>query len=59
MNNNNQHSQDSIASNKINGARKILFIDRDGVLVKEPPITYQLDSFDQLEFYPNIFKYLG
>ena len=59
MNNNNQHSQDSVASNKINGARKILFIDRDGVLVKEPPITYQLDSFDQLEFYPNVFKYLG
>ena len=59
MNNNNQHSQDSIASNKINGARKILFIDRDGVLVKEPPITYQLDSFDQLEFYSNVFKYLG
>ncbi len=59
MNNNNLHSQDNNASNKINGARKILFIDRDGVLVKEPPITYQLDSFDQLEFYPNIFKYLG
>ncbi len=58
-NNNNLHSQDNKASNKINGARKILFIDRDGVLVKEPPITYQLDSFDQLEFYPNIFKYLG
>lgn len=59
MSNNNLHSQDNNASNKINGARKILFIDRDGVLVKEPPITYQLDSFDQLEFYPNIFKYLG
>ncbi len=59
MNNNNLTSQDSIASNKVNGARKILFIDRDGVLVKEPPITYQLDSFDQLEFYPNVFKYLG
>jgi imidazoleglycerol-phosphate dehydratase/histidinol-phosphatase len=38
--------------------RKILFIDRDGVLIKEAPPSYQLDSFDKLEFYPDVFEYL-
>lgn len=38
--------------------KKILFIDRDGVLIKEAPPTYQLDSFAKLEFYPGVFKYL-
>ncbi|MEO6719883.1 MAG: bifunctional histidinol-phosphatase/imidazoleglycerol-phosphate dehydratase HisB [Ferruginibacter sp.] len=39
-------------------AKKILFVDRDGVLIKEAPPTYQLDSFDKLEFYPGMFEYL-
>lgn len=38
--------------------KKILFIDRDGVLIQEAPPTYQLDSFSKLEFYPDMFKYL-
>ena len=38
--------------------KKILFIDRDGVIIKEAPPTYQLDSFSKLEFYPDMFKYL-
>ena len=38
--------------------QKILFIDRDGTIVKEAPPTYQLDSFSKLEFYPNAFYYL-
>lgn len=38
--------------------RKILFIDRDGTLIKEAPPTYQLDSFDKLEFYPDMFTWM-
>lgn len=38
--------------------KKVLFIDRDGTLIKEAPPTYQLDSFPKLEFYPHIFKYM-
>jgi len=40
------------------GAKKILFIDRDGTLIKEAPPTYQLDSFSKLEFYPDMFFYM-
>jgi imidazoleglycerol-phosphate dehydratase / histidinol-phosphatase len=40
-------------------AKKVLFIDRDGTLIKEAPPTYQLDSFDKLEFYPGMFTWLS
>ncbi|MCX7743612.1 MAG: bifunctional histidinol-phosphatase/imidazoleglycerol-phosphate dehydratase HisB [Flavobacteriales bacterium] len=38
---------------------RILFIDRDGTLIKEPPITFQVDHFDQLEFLPGVIRHLG
>lgn len=38
--------------------KKVLFIDRDGTLIKEAPPTYQIDSFDKLEFYPDVFWYM-
>ena len=38
--------------------KKILFIDRDGTLINEAPPTYQIDSFDKLTFYPDMFTYM-
>ncbi|PWK19935.1 bifunctional histidinol-phosphatase/imidazoleglycerol-phosphate dehydratase HisB [Xanthomarina spongicola] len=38
--------------------KKVLFIDRDGTLIKETP-DEQIDSFDKVEFYPNVFQYLS
>ena len=39
--------------------KKILFIDRDGTIIKEAPPEYRVDSFTKLEFYPHVFEYLG
>lgn len=38
--------------------KRVLFIDRDGTLIKEYPPTYQIDAFDKVTFYPQVFKYM-
>jgi imidazoleglycerol-phosphate dehydratase/histidinol-phosphatase len=36
---------------------KLLFVDRDGTMIKEPE-DEQIDSFEKLEFYPGALQYL-
>ncbi|HET6990540.1 MAG TPA: histidinol-phosphatase, partial [Bacteroidia bacterium] len=38
--------------------KKILFIDRDGTLIHEPPDTFQVDSFDKLFFLSGVITFL-
>ncbi len=39
-------------------AKKVLFIDRDGTLIIEPA-SGNIDSWDKLQFYPHVFKYMN
>ncbi len=38
--------------------KKVLFIDRDGTLIKESPGDFQVDSLEKLEFMPGVFRNL-
>ncbi|WP_185851153.1 bifunctional histidinol-phosphatase/imidazoleglycerol-phosphate dehydratase HisB [Blattabacterium cuenoti] len=39
--------------------KKILFIDRDGTLIKENPPTYQIDRIEKVDFYPRVLFFLN
>ncbi|WP_185861447.1 bifunctional histidinol-phosphatase/imidazoleglycerol-phosphate dehydratase HisB [Blattabacterium cuenoti] len=39
--------------------KKILFLDRDGTLIRENPPTYQIDSIDKINFYPKVIFFLS
>ena len=38
--------------------KKVLFIDRDGTIIKET-VDEQIDAFEKMIFYPKVFTYLG
>ncbi len=57
MNNNPGGNTNNLVESMSKG-QPVLFIDRDGTLIKEAPPTYQIDSFDKLEFYPHMFEYM-
>ncbi len=38
--------------------KKVLFIDRDGTIISEPPVTFQVDNLEQMEFLPGVLRNL-
>jgi imidazoleglycerol-phosphate dehydratase/histidinol-phosphatase len=38
--------------------KKALFIDRDGSIIVEPPVDFQVDSLEKLEFVPKVIRNL-
>jgi len=38
--------------------KKVLFIDRDGTIILEPPVTYQVDTLEQMVFLPGVLRNL-
>jgi imidazoleglycerol-phosphate dehydratase / histidinol-phosphatase len=38
--------------------KKVLFIDRDGTIIIEPPVTFQVDTLEQMEFLPEVLRNL-
>lgn len=39
-------------------SKKVLFIDRDGTIIVEPAVTYQVDNLEQLQFLPGVIRNL-
>ncbi|HEY0031563.1 MAG TPA: bifunctional histidinol-phosphatase/imidazoleglycerol-phosphate dehydratase HisB [Bacteroidia bacterium] len=39
--------------------KKVLFIDRDGTIIWEPPDTFQVDSFEKFRFLPGVISNLA
>ena len=54
----NPEPQNTVAPEQVQPV-PVLFIDRDGTLIVEPPVTEQVDSFEQLEFLPRVIQNLS
>lgn len=39
--------------------KKVLFIDRDGTLIIEPPVTFQVNSLEEMVFLPGVIRNLN
>ena len=39
--------------------KKLIIIDRDGTIIEEPPVDYQVDSLEKLEFVPGAITALA
>lgn len=39
--------------------KRVLFIDRDGTLIVEPPVTFQVDNLEQMVFTPGVIRNLA
>ncbi|MEG2755867.1 MAG: bifunctional histidinol-phosphatase/imidazoleglycerol-phosphate dehydratase, partial [Mucinivorans sp.] len=39
--------------------RKVIFVDRDGTIIIEPPVDFQIDSLEKLEFIPRAISALS
>ncbi len=50
--------KNGVTAPKQSAMKKALFIDRDGTLIAEPPVDYQVDSLEKLEFIPGVFRNL-
>ncbi len=42
-----------------NKLKRVLFIDRDGTIIVEPPVDFQVDSLEKLEFLPRVMHNLN
>ena len=36
--------------------KRVLFIDRDGTLIQEPPVDFQVDALEKLDYMPGVFR---
>jgi imidazoleglycerol-phosphate dehydratase/histidinol-phosphatase len=53
-----KNSSEYTGSGSQKARRKVLFIDRDGTIIKET-LDEQIDGFEKMIFYPKVFTFLG